>query len=155
MNWSVSIRLKWAIAILFQQISALKKWTSKFATYSNFSKRSQNSGYFKKILLRYHWFITLYVSCTLYFYSCIPYNPLTTKNLVSICHHTLKSPLTISPSPPLPSPSGYHNSILCIYMFVFLWLIHLGFLFISFFIFHMWVKSYGICLSPSDLLHLA
>lgn len=42
MNWSMSIPLKWATAILIQQISAVKKWRSDFARSYDFSK-SQNS----------------------------------------------------------------------------------------------------------------
>ena len=51
---------------------------------------------------------------TLYFYFCIPCSVLTTKNLVSICGHT------VNPLPVSPSPSDNHYFVLCIYVFVFI-----------------------------------
>ena len=53
------------------------------------------------------------------------------------------------------SLSDNHCSILCIYVFVFcfIWLIILGFF--LFFTFFICGKSYSICLSPSDLFHVA
>ena len=52
---------------------------------------------------------------------------LTTKNLVSINHHTA-------------DPSYPFLSIVSIYMFVFVWFVYL---FCLFSLFHVWVKSYG------------
>lgn len=88
--------------------------------------------------MTYHWFITLCDSCTtLYFYSCLPYSLLNTKNLVSTCHHTVKFPLPVSLFPPLPSHSGNHNYFLYLLhtcLFSFGLFIHFGlFVFISFF----------------------
>ena len=51
---------------------------------------------------------------TLYFYFCVPYSLPTTKNLVSVHHHA------VDPFYPFRS-SGNHYSVLCIYMFVFVW----------------------------------
>ena len=49
-------------------------------------------------------------------------------------------------------PSGYHYSVLCTYMFGFVWFVNL-FLFVS--IFHKWVKSYDISFSLPNLFYLA
>ena len=60
--------------------------------------------------------------CTkLCFYFCIHYSMLTTKNLVSILHHTVDPLYPFHPPPQPPFPSGNHYSVLCIYMFVDVW----------------------------------
>ena len=61
---------------------------------------------------------------TLYFYFCIPYIELTNKNLVSIYHHAV-DPLYPLCSPPPLVTTGNHYSVLCIYVFVFVWFVHL------------------------------
>ena len=75
------------------------------------------------------------------------------------CAHHQKFSFHLSPYcwPPLPIlfsptpfPSGKHCSGLCIYMFVFVWF---GLFMLK--NFHIWVKSYGICLSLFDLFYLA
>ena len=53
-----------------------------------------------------------------------------------------------SPSPP---PLGSHKSVFYVYESVSVLQINS---FVSYFRFHIWVKSYDICLSLSDLLHL-
>ena len=58
---------------------------------------------------------------TLYFCFCIPYSVFTTKNLVSMCHHTV-DPLYLFFPPPHPLCSGNHHSVFCIYVFLFIWL---------------------------------
>ena len=65
----------------------------------------------------------------LYFYVCIPYNVLTTKNLFFVYHHTV-DPLYPLCIPPLPPPSDNHYSVLYNDMFVlfgFGLFIYLGF----------------------------
>ena len=63
--------------------------------------------------------------CTmLYFYFCIHYSMLTTKNLVSICHHTVDSLYPFHPTPQ-PLPYGNHYCVLGIYMFVLFLFIYL------------------------------
>ena len=58
-------------------------------------------------------------------------------------------PSPFSPSPPTLLSSGNHQSVLCIYESIS------GFgSFILLFWFNLKVKSYGICLSLSDLFHL-
>ena len=57
---------------------------------------------------------------TLYFYFCIHYRVLTTKNLVSIHDHTV-DPLYPFCPPLCPFPFCNHYSVLCIYLFVFVW----------------------------------
>ena len=84
---------------------------------------------------------------TLHFYFCICYGVLTSKSLVSIHHHTV-DPLYPFHPPLCPFPSGNRYSVLCIYVVLF-GLFTFCFLF---FIFHTWVKSYGICLSLPDLI---
>ena len=64
---------------------------------------------------------------------------LTTKNLVSISHYTVDFSLPIS-STLCPFPSHNHYSVLCIYLFVFVWfglfiLFFLVYLLVCFFIF--------------------
>ena len=58
---------------------------------------------------------------TLYFYFCIHYSILTTKKLVSIHHHTVDLLYPFHP-PPSSFPSGNPYSVLCICVFVFVWL---------------------------------
>ena len=48
---------------------------------------------------------------------------------------------------PSSFPSGNHCSVL--------WICVLAFVFFCLFVFYIWVKSYDICLSPSDLFHLS
>ena len=70
--------------------------------------------YFIEVTLVYN---IIQVSCikTLYFYFCIHYSVLTTKNLVSIHRHTVDSPLPISPSPML-TPTLFSVST-CLFLF--------------------------------------
>ena len=112
-------------------------------------------------LFRQHWFIT---SCRFHvdklcFYFCIPCSMLTTKNLVFIHYHK------VDPIYPFCPPHwsfffGNHYFVLCIWVFVFIQFALFIYLFIFYFlffffyflnIFHIWVKSYGIC--PSLLFH--
>ena len=86
---------------------------------------------------------------TLYFYFCVLYSVLITKNLVSICHHSA-DPFTAPPQ----TPSGIHYSILYIYVFVVIWFGNLFCLFLCF-LYFTWVKANSICLSPTDLFLLA
>lgn len=77
----------------------------------------------------------------LYFYFCIPYNVLTTKNLVSISQQTVH-PLCPFHSP-LPPSTPVTTTGLCIYVCLLfdlacLFYFHL----LVFFIFHILVKSY-------------
>ena len=55
---------------------------------------------------------------TLYFYFCVQYSKLTTKNLVSIHHHTVGALYLFCPPHP-HFPSGSSCSFLCIYKFLF------------------------------------
>ena len=54
---------------------------------------------------------------TFYFYFCVPYSMLTTKNLVSICHQLM--PFIYFTLPLCPFPSDDHYSVLCISVFLF------------------------------------
>ena len=99
------------------------------------------------------WHYLSFMCITLCFYFCIHYRVFITKNLVFICHHTADPLYPFCPLPPHPFPSGNHYSVLCIYVFVFVWFVHLFGSFVCFLTFLIRVKSYSICLSPSDLLH--
>ena len=96
---------------------------------------------------------TVCVICALFFYFCIHHSMLTTKNLVPIHQHRVNSlyPFCLSHC---PFPSGNHYSVLCIYMFVFIWFSLFIYFIYLIFIFHIWMKSYDICLFASDLFHL-
>ena len=77
---------------------------------------------------------------------------LTTKSLVSIYHPFTYFNLLA------PFPLVNHYSVLCIYVFVFVWFgLFMYFVFVYLFVFYIPHMSeiIGICLSPSDLLHLA
>ena len=75
--------------------------------------------------------------CTsLYFYFCIWYNMLATKNLFSVRHHAV-DPLYAFLPPPSPFPSGNCYSVLCIYVFGLFSHFDFVCLFIRFFIFHI------------------
>lgn len=78
----------------------------------------------------------------LYFYFCIQYSVLTTRNLVSI-HHIQWTPRLYQFT--LPTfPSSKHYSVLCIHVFIFVFLfIYFAF----FFLFHRWEKSSGVSFS--------
>ena len=96
----------------------------------------------------------------LYFYFHILYSMLSTKNLISIYHHHIQLiPFTHFTLPSTgPFNSGNYYSLIYTLMFVFLWFsvfMPFSYLFICFFIFHIWMKSQDVCLSPSDLFHLA
>ena len=67
---------------------------------------------------------------TLYLYFCTPYNMLTIRNSVSMHHHTVH-PLYPLCLPPNSFPSGNHYSVLYIYLFVFIWFVHLFCLFFA------------------------
>ena len=67
---------------------------------------------------------------TLYFYFCIPYSVLTTKNLVSIHHRTVEALYPFCPLP-YPVPSGNYCSVLCICVFVCFWILFYLFIFIQ------------------------
>ena len=84
-------------------------------------------------------------------------------NSASVCTALCSSPKVWFPSVTgklslftrfaLPSPlfpASNQQSVVCLYEFV----LFVCFL-VLFLIFHMWMKSYGICLFPSDLFHLA
>lgn len=96
-----------------------------------------------------HWFVTLY---RLQVYNIITWHLYT----LQTAHHQRSSfqppPRNSSPLPilpfPNPFPPGNHQSVVCICELV---------CFISsfFVIFYTCVKSYSICLSPSDLYYLA
>ena len=108
----------------------------------------------KDFLLR---FITVvynisFMCTTLYFYFCIHYSVLTTKNFVSIHHHKVDPLYPLHP-PLIPSPlvaTALFSVSTCLFLFGLV----CSFIYL-FFKFHIWVKSYSICLSPSDLFHLA
>ena len=77
----------------------------------------------------------------MYFEFCVDYIMFTTRKLIVV------HPLTCEPNHPfcLPPNSflyGNHQSNLHCYVFVVV------------FIFYLWVRSYGIWLSPSDLFHI-
>ena len=82
------------------------------------------------------------------------------QNLISVCHHRV-GPFYSFLSPPYPFPPGNHSSVIFFYMFIFVsfgLFIYSGIFYLLvcwFFVFHIWVISYSICLSPSDLFHLA
>ena len=91
----------------------------------------------------------------LYFFFCIHHSVFTTKNLVSIHHHTVGS-LTHFTLPTTPSPLVTTATLFSVSMCLFLFGSIYSFILLFIFkIFHIWVKSCGICLFPSDLLHLA
>ena len=70
---------------------------------------------------------------TLYFYFCIPYSMVTTKNLASIHHHTVDP---LYPFCSAPSPLIITTPV-CIYVFVFVWFVHLFIYLIDVFMVHI------------------
>ena len=62
----------------------------------------------------------------MYCYLYIPYSVLTTKN-ISICHPTVDTLYPFSQPSSYPFPSGTHYSVLYIYMIIFVWFVHLFF----------------------------
>ena len=140
-NYLILIIPNYSELLYFGQLSQLETCSKKFICI-----------YFLKILfievtLAY---ITLCFMCTtLYFYFCMHYSVLSTKNLVSIWHHV---PFTHFAFPPSPLPIPLLQALLYSQYLVFVWF---GCVFILFvFIFHKWVKSDGICLSLLDLFYL-
>ena len=84
--------------------------------------------------------------CTiLYFYVCIPYSKLTTQNFVSIYHHTVDIIYLFHPSP-TPFPLVISTLFSISTFFLGGWLVHFFCFLVIFFILHIWVRSYGICL---------
>ena len=79
---------------------------------------------------------------TLHSYSCIHWSMLTTKNLVSNCHHTVDHLCPFCS--PIPSPLVTISVSKCLVLFGLL-------IYFILYIFHIWVKSYGICLFPFGL----
>ena len=80
------------------------------------------------------------------FYFYFPCSRLTSKNFNSTLHGAINPLHPFCPpssSPLVANRSVFSLCLVCSFM-----------LFILFFIFHIWVKSYGICLS-TDLFHLA
>ena len=59
-----------------------------------FGKKNFFNFFFIKVTLVYN--IICFMCTTVYIYFCIHYSVLTTKNLVSICHHTIKRMLSHS-----------------------------------------------------------
>ena len=81
--------------------------------------------------------------CTiLYLNFCPNFRPLTTKSLVSI---TIQSSSFIHIA--LPDSHPFWSPLL--------WSLNLCIYLVYLFRFHIWLKLYGICFFPSDLLHIA
>ena len=85
---------------------------------------------------------------TLKFGIFMHYKVITPKSLVTVHHHILDLLHPFHP-PPAPFPSGNHWSVRYMYEIVFVLFVHL-----FCFIFHIWVKSYGVCVFPSGLLNI-
>ena len=92
--------------------------------------------------------IQYYISsrcATFWLDTCIYCIMLTTQSLVFIYHHSLTPFTHLAFFPPSsPPPPSNQWSVVCLYEFVFC----------LFFIFHMWMISYGICLFASDLFSI-
>lgn len=91
----------------------------------------------------------------LYFYFCIHYSMLTTKNLLSIYYHTVDFFYWFHP-PLCPFPSGKHYFFLCIYVFVSVWFDFCLFVFYILYVNKIiWCfSSYVWCKYPSTSIHV-
>ena len=83
----------------------------------------------------------------IYFYFCISYSMITTKNLASIWCHTVDPLYSFCPLPPALSPPV--TTTLFSVSVRLVWFAHLFWFWFAclLFIVHIWVKSYVICLS--------
>ena len=78
---------------------------------------------------------------TLHSYSCLHCSMLTTKNLVSIYHHTVDHLCPFHS----PHPFFFSSNHLCIYVFGFVWFVHLFyFVYIPYMSEIMWCLSFSI-----------
>ena len=81
----------------------------------------------------------------LYFYFCIHYSVLTTRNLVSIRHIQWTPSFIISHSPPFPLVNTTLFSVsMCLFWLFFFFIFFVCFFF---FVFHRWEKSSGVSFS--------